>query len=120
MATQALVLGKVSVTVKEPCMTVDQIMRKYDKSHVYVLRALQRGWLKGGYKVSMQGTKVQQWVVPVHEVEAWRKSAEAHKSSKARFTGTARDIDEFQAWLKQAKIEDIEKVRSSLAAQINR
>ena len=107
-----------AVQSHEPVMTVDQIMRKYDKSHVYVLRALQKGWLTGGRKVAMQGTKVMQWVIPVSNVEAWRKNAEAHKSSKARFTGTARDIDEFQEWLRDAKREDIEKIKKSLAAKI--
>lgn len=115
--------GKISASAAQshtPVMTVEQIMRKYNKSHVYVLRALQKGWLLGGRKVPMQGTKVMQWVVPVHEVEAWRKSAEAHKASKARFTGTTRDLDEFFAYLKEAKAEDVAKLRKSLDAVANK
>lgn len=101
----------------KPAMTVSQIMAKYDKSSVYVKRALQRGWLKG-HKVLMQGTHVEQWIAYVEDVEAWRKSAEMHKSSKSHFTGSARDLADFEQYLATAKTEDIAKLRKSLENKI--
>jgi len=98
-------------------MTVAQIMERYDKSSVYVKRALQRGWLPG-HKQMMSGTKVEQWVAYVEDVEAWRKSAESRKSPKARFAGTARQLADFKAWCTDptTKASDIEAVRKSLEA----
>jgi hypothetical protein len=103
----------VSKLASKPTMTVSQIMARYDKSSVYVKRALQKGWL-AGHKVLMAGTQVYQWVAFVEDVEAWRKSAEQHKASKARFTGSERDMNDLQAYLKNAKPEQIEALRKSL------
>jgi len=100
----------------KPALTVAQIMARYDKSSVYVKRALQRGWLKG-HKVLMQGTKVEQWVSYVEDVESWRASAESHKASKSKFTGTTRQMEDLQEYLRQAKPEQIAALRRTLEEQ---
>ena len=98
-------------------MTVAQIMERYDKSSVYVKRALQRGWLKG-HKALMGSTKVEQWLAYTVDVEAWRKSAESHKSPKAQFAGTPRQLKDLSDWVSDpaTKIEDIAALRKSLEA----
>ena len=101
----------------KPTMTVAQIMERHTKSRVYVVRSLQRGWLKG-HKVLMGSTKVEQWVAFTADVEAWRKSAESHKSPKAQFAGTPRQLKDLSDWVSDpaTKIEDIAALRKSLEA----
>lgn len=94
-------------------MTVVQICERFDKSPVYVKRALQNGWLPG-HKRLMEGTKVPEWVAKVEDVEAWRKSCEAHKTPKSRFAGTPRQIAEVKDYLANAKAEDVAALRKSL------
>lgn len=110
-------MTSTSTDASKQTMTVQQIMAKYDKSSVYVKRALQKGWLKG-HKVLMEGTQVYQWVAYVQDVEAWRKSAESHKASKSRFTGSARDMNDLQEYLKNAKPEQIQALRKSLESKL--
>lgn len=102
-----------SKQASKPTMTAQQICERFDKSPVYVKRALQNGWLKG-HKELMEGTKVPQWVSFVEDVEAWRKACEAHKSPKARFTGTPRQVAEVKDYLANAKPEEIKAIRRSL------
>ena len=93
-------------------------MSKYDKSSVYVKRALQRGWLDG-HKVTMDGTKVVQWVAYVEDVERWRKSCEMHKTPRdLTFAGSPKQLQAIQDWLSDpsTKDEDIASMRKSLEA----
>lgn len=100
-----------------PKMTVVQIMEKYDKSSVYVKRAFQKGWLVG-HKEPMQGTHVDQWVGYTADVEAWRKSAEMHKSSKTSFNGSSKSKRDLQEYLKSAKAEDVVSMKAYLKSII--
>jgi hypothetical protein len=100
---------------KPVTMTASQICAQCDLSPVYVKRALQRGWLKGT-KQLMPGTKVYQWVVARADVEAWRKSTQAHKTPKAQFIGSPRQVAELREFLKSGDAEAIAAVKAALAA----
>jgi hypothetical protein len=95
-------------------MTAAQICAQCDLSPVYVKRALQRGWLKGT-KQLMPGTKVEQWVVLKADVDAWRQSCQSHKTPKARFVGSPRQMTELQEFIKTADAKTIEALKASLA-----
>ena len=97
-------------------LTVVQICERCDLSPVYVKRALQHGWLEGEKRL-MSGTQVEQWVAAEPVVEAWRKSCESHKASKSGFSGSAKQIRELQAYVKDAKPQDIAALRKSLGIE---
>ena len=97
-------------------VTVAQIMRKYNFSHVYVMRALSKGWLVGGHKVAMAGSKVMQWSVPVVEVEAWRARAESHKAKGFSLHADYADANALREQLANLKPADLAALRASLEA----
>lgn len=92
-------------------MTIKQIMNEFNLTHVYVSRAVQKGWLKPVEKIRINNKGNQfKYVVKRTVVMAWRKRCD----SKARRTdgrrkynlyGTQKEIEQFLAWKKEHNIE---------------
>lgn len=95
----------------EVLMSINEICREFNKSHVYVSRAIQQGWLPYTKKVSINKNSTQfKYLVARSIVEAWRKRC----NSKARRTDgrrkyntymTQKEHQQFEEWKKQQNVQ---------------
>jgi len=102
----------MSEQAQEKYFTIAMIVRQ-GFSRVYVHRAFVKGWLHGKKVTMPNNPHVMQWVCLESEYRAWRKRCLAH-SNAGIFTGTARQIEGLQEYLKDAKPDDIAALRKSL------
>lgn len=91
-------------------LSINDICRQYNLSHVYVSRAIQQGWLPYAKKVSINKNATQfKYVMSESIVIAWRKRCD----SKARRTDgrrkyntymTPKELAQFNQWKESQKV----------------
>lgn len=81
-------------------------------SPVYIERSLTKGALKGA-KYPIPGRKTVRWEVTQAAYDTWRAT---RNQNRGVFTGTSRDIQNLDEFLKSAKPNQIAAIRKSLAA----
>lgn len=97
-------------------ITIAQIVR-LGFSRVYVHRAFVKGWLQGKKVAMPTNPRVLQWVCTKAQYKEWRQRCDQH-SNRGTFSGTARQIESLQEYLKSAKAEDVAALRKSIEGDI--
>lgn len=81
-------------------------------SPVYIERSLTKGTLKGT-KVPIPGRKTVRWEVTQLAYDTWRST---RNQNRGAFTGTSRNIQQLDEYLKAAKPAQIAAIQASLDA----
>lgn len=113
-AKESVVSGK-EFTTNDEYMSIKMIMNEYNLTHVYVSRAVQKGWLKPVEKVAINKSETQfKYVVKRSVVEAWRRRCGA----KARRTDGRRKFVHYMTPKEHAELEKVKKENEILKKTI--